>query len=138
MSQADLGMTNSRMTNDECREVEAPAYDLEERTAAFAEAVIDFALGIKRNAIISPLLTQLIRSATSVGANYCEADDAESKKDFRHKIALCRKEARETKSWFRMVVRAPPEAKETARVLWKEANELNLIFSKIRRSCDKA
>ena len=69
MSQADLGMTNSRMTNDECREVEAPAYDLEERTAAFAEAVIDFALGIKRNAIISPLLTQLIRSATSVGAN---------------------------------------------------------------------
>lgn len=115
MSQADLGMTNSRMTNDERREVEAPAYDLEERTAAFAEAVIDFALGIKRNANISPLLTQLIRSATSVGANYCEADDAESKKDFLHKIALCRKEARETKYWFRMVVRAAPEATETAR-----------------------
>lgn len=103
------------MTNDERREVEAPAYDLEERTAAFAEAVIDFALGIKRNANISPLLTQLIRSATSVGANYCEADDAESKKDFLHKIALCRKEARETKYWFRMVVRAAPEATETAR-----------------------
>ena len=138
MSQADLGMTNSRMTNDECREIEAPAYDLEERTAAFAEAVIDFALGIKRNAIISPLLTQLIRSATSVGANYCEADDAESKKDFRHKIGLCRKEARETKYWFRMVVRAVPESKEAARLLWKEANELHLIFSKIRRSCDKS
>lgn len=138
MSQADLGMTNSRMTNDECRNEDGQVYDLEERTAAFGEAVIDFTLGIKRNAIISSLLTQLIRSATSVGANYCEADDAESKKDFRHKIALCRKETRETKYWFRMVVRAAPEAKETARVLWKEANELHLIFSKIRRSCDKA
>jgi four helix bundle protein len=138
MSQADLGMTNSRMTNDECRNEDGQVYDLEERTAVFGEAVIDFTLSIKRNAIISPLLTQLIRSATSVGANYCEVDDAESKKDFRHKIALCRKEARETKYWFRMVVRAAPEAKETARLLWKEANELHLIFSKIRRSCDKA
>lgn len=139
MSQADSeGMTNSRMTNDECRNEEGQVYDLEERTASFGEAVIDFTCSIKRNAIISPLLTQLIRSATSVGANYCEADDAESKKDFRHKIALCRKEARETKYWFRMVVRAVPEAKEKARLLWKEANELHLIFSKIRRSCDKA
>ena len=104
----------------------------------FGEAVIDFTLTIKRNAIVSPLLTQLIRSGTSIGANYCEADDAESKKDFRHKIGLCRKEARETKYWFRMVVRAVPESKETARLLWKEANELHLIFSKIRRSCDKS
>ena len=139
MNQADaVGMTNSRMTNDECRSEEGPVYDLEERTAAFGEAVIGFTLSIKRNAIISPLLTQLIRSATSVGANYCEADDAESKKDFRHKIGICRKEARETKYWFRMVVRAVPEVKEPARTLWKEANELHLIFSKIRRSCDKS
>jgi four helix bundle protein len=137
MSQADLGMTNSRMTNDECRSEDGQVYDLEERTAAFGEAVIDFTLSIKRNPIVSPLLTQLIRSGTSVGANYCEADDAESKKDFRHKIGLCRKEARETKYWFRMVVRAVPESKEAARLLWKEANELHLIFSKIRRSCDK-
>lgn len=138
MSQADLGMTNSLMTNDECKNEDGQVYDLEERTAAFGEAVIDFTLSIKRNPIVSPLLTQLIRSGTSVGANYCEADDAESKKDFRHKIGRCRKEARETKYWFRMVVRAVPESKEAARLLWKEANELHLIFSKIRRSYDKS
>ena len=54
MSQTDLGMTNSRMMNDECRSEDGQVNDLEERTAAFGEAVIDFTLGIERNAIISP------------------------------------------------------------------------------------
>jgi four helix bundle protein len=76
------------MTNDECRNEDPRVFDLEERTAVFSEAVIDFALAIKRNAVVAPLLTQLIKSATSIGANYCEADDAESKKDFRHKMGL--------------------------------------------------
>jgi len=131
-------MTNPRMTNDECPEsTVSQVFDLEERTAAFGEAVIDFATTIKLTAITSPIVSQLIDSATSVGANYCEADDAESKKDFRHKISICRKESRETMYWFRMVARAAPYVKEAARPLWQEARELNLIFSKIRRSCDK-
>jgi four helix bundle protein len=109
-------------------------YDLEERTAAFAERVIDFALKFERNSVTMPLINQLVRSATSVGANYCEADDAESKRDFRHKIGLCRKESRETKYWFRMIARATPQSREQARLLWQEARELHLIFSKIRRS----
>jgi four helix bundle protein len=70
---------------------------LEERTAAFAERVIDFASKVERNLVTAPLISQLVRSSTSIGANYCEADDAESKRDFRHKIGLCRKESRETK-----------------------------------------
>jgi four helix bundle protein len=78
-----------------------------------------------------------VRAGTSIGANYCEADDAESEKDFRHKIGLCRKEARETKYWFRMIARAAPKSKQSARPLWKEAKELHLIFCKIRRSIDK-
>jgi four helix bundle protein len=106
-------------------------------TAVFGESLIDFASSIKLTAIVSPLVTQLIRAATSIGANYCEADDAKSRKDFRHKIGLCRKESRETKYWFRMVVRAAAYAKKAARPLWIEANELNLALSKIRRSCDK-
>lgn len=65
-------------------------YDLEERTARFGEAAIEFALSLQSGPVTSPLINQFVRSATSVGANYCEADDAESKKDFRHKIALCR------------------------------------------------
>jgi four helix bundle protein len=76
----------------------------------------------------------LVRSSTSIGANYCEADDAESKRDFRHKIALCRKESRETKHWLRMIVAAVPEVREDARTLWQEAKELTLIFAAIGRS----
>jgi four helix bundle protein len=125
------------MTNDECAETDQRVYDLEERTAVFGECVIDFAITIQRNAVTSPLLTQLIKAATSIGDNYCEADDAESKRDFRHKIALCRKESRETKYWFRMIARADAASKQAARPLWQEANELHLIFSKVLRSCDK-
>jgi four helix bundle protein len=72
-----------------------------------------------------------------VGANYCEADDAESPKDFRHKIGICRKEARETGHWLRMAVVACPALKPEARPLWLEAKELNLIFNAIIRSADK-
>jgi four helix bundle protein len=112
-------------------------YDLEKRTAEFSERVIDFALKVERNPVTHPLISQLVAAATSIGANYCEADDAESKKDFRHKIGLCRKEARETKYWFRLIARAAPMSKPAARPLWTEAKELHLIFSKIRRTCDK-
>src|SRR3954463_10198639 len=83
-------------------------YDLEERTARFGEAVIEFCLGLDSNAVVSPLASQLVRSGTSIGANYCEADDAESKRDFRHKIGISRKEARETKYWLRMIAKATP------------------------------
>jgi four helix bundle protein len=76
----------------------------------------------------------LIGAATSVGANYCEADDAVSRKDFRHRIGTCKKEARETKFFIRMVVRAVPELRESAKPRWQEAKELHLIFAKIHRS----
>ena len=112
-------------------------YDLEERTAKFSERVINFATEITRNPVTAPLISQLIRSATSIGANYCEADDAETKRDFRRKIGLCRKETRETKYWFRMIAHAAPETKLQARELWQEAKELHLIFSKIRRTAAK-
>jgi len=74
-----------------------------------------------------------VAAGTSVGANFCEADDAESGKDFIHKIGICKKESRETKHWLRMVAIAAPELKEEARKLWKEATELNLIFNAIVR-----
>ncbi len=109
-------------------------YDLEERTARFGEAIIDFAKMIPLNAVTNRIITQLIGAATSVGANYVEADDAVSKKEFLKNIGTCRKEARETKHFFRMVVRAVPEMKPRARTLWLEAKELHLIFSKIWRN----
>jgi len=112
-------------------------FDLEERTARFGQDIIGLAKVISSTPVNLPLITQLVRAGTSVGANYCEADDGESKKDFRHKIALCKKEARETKYWLRMVATAEPGLKEKARDLWREAKELHLIFAAIVRSCDR-
>lgn len=106
-------------------------YDLEERTAKFGEAIIDFMKSLERNSINNSLINQLIRSATSIGANYMEADGAESKKDFKHKIAICKKEAKETKHWLRMISRANIDSKETCQSLWREVQELTLIFSAI-------
>ena len=106
-------------------------YDLEERTGKFGEDIIEFAKKIPKNPITLPLIGQLVRAGTSVGSNYCEADCAESKKDFEHKLGICKKESKESKHWLRMVSKATPELKDEARKLWREANELNLIFSSI-------
>lgn len=106
-------------------------YDLEERTAKFGENIIEFSKEISQTLITTPLITQLIKAATSIGANYCEADCGETKKDFIHKIGISKKESKETRHWLRMVAKAAPELKEKARKYWKEANELNLIFSSI-------
>jgi four helix bundle protein len=108
-------------------------YDHEDRTGSFGEHVIAFAKRIPLNPITTPLVSQLVRAATSVGANYCEANDADSKKDFRFKIGHCRRESKETKHWLRMVVAAEPQLRDEARTLWQEAKELNLIFGSIRR-----
>ena len=111
-------------------------FDLEERTAQFGEAIIRFAKKVPVNPVTYPLIGQLVDAGTSVGANYGEANDAESKKDFRHKIGICRKESKESKHWLRMiaVAVATPDLCDEARVLWQEAKELNLIFGKILRS----
>lgn len=112
-------------------------YDLEERTAKFAETIIKFCRTIPENSITKILILQLIRAATSIGANYCEADDAESKKDFIHKIGICKKEARETKYWLRLIANAMPQLREDVKKLWVEAKELNLIFNAIIHSSKK-
>jgi four helix bundle protein len=87
-------------------------FALEERTARFGEMIIDFVKTLPRNIINDELIRQLVRSGTSIGANYMEADGAESKKDFRHKIAICRKESKETKHWLRMILKANPDKAE--------------------------
>jgi len=75
-------------------------YNLEERTTKFAEETIHFLKHIKRDSLNLPIIIQLIKSATSVGANYCEANGASSRKDFRNKIHICKKEAKESKYWL--------------------------------------
>ncbi|MCC6679972.1 MAG: four helix bundle protein [Phycisphaeraceae bacterium] len=111
-------------------EAEKP-YDLDERTARFGEAIVRFCKVLPRDTVNLRLIDQLTRSATSVGANYLEAEDAISRKDFGHRIALCRKEAKESKHWLRMIAAAEPAQRDEARQLWQEAKELNLIFGAI-------
>ena len=109
-------------------------YDLEERTAKFGEEVIRLCKTLKQDAITRPLISQLVRSATSIGANYMEANGASSRKDFQNKIYICKKEAQETKHWLRMLAICLPQDKEQLRTLWKETQELTLIFQKITSS----
>ncbi|KKU90425.1 MAG: hypothetical protein UY22_C0055G0002 [Candidatus Amesbacteria bacterium GW2011_GWC1_48_10] len=108
-------------------------YDLEERTTVFAERIVDLCKRCPKNSVTIPILDQLIRSGTSIGANYCEANVASSKKDFNSKIFICKKESRETKYWLRLLGGALDDEnlKQECRDLWKEAQEFNLIFSKI-------
>ena len=116
-------MTNNQSTNKD--------FDLEERTAVFGENSIELLKKVPKDEITKPIITQLSKCTTSVGANYCEADDAESPKDFCHKIGICKKESRESKHFFRMLAKATPELRDEIIPLWKEAKELNLIFNSI-------
>lgn len=108
-------------------------YDLERRTCAFGVAIINFCKKVPRGPITYPLITQLVKAGTSVGANYCEADDAISKKDFRFKIGIVKKESRECCHFIRMIVAAYPELEQESRILLQEEKELNLIFNAIFR-----
>ena len=119
-------MNNSQLSNKN-------KYDLEERTAKFGENIIKFCKKVPRGPITDPLITQLVKCGTSVGANYCEADDAESKQDFKHKIGICKKETREAKHFIRMMFVTVPGLEDEGKKLLQEAKELNLIFNSIYR-----
>lgn len=107
------------------------AYDLEERTAKFGEGVIELCKRLQKDAVSKPLITQIVRSGTSIGANYMEANGASSRKDFRNKIFICKKESQETKHWLRMFTKYFPDKKQEISILWREYQELTLIFQKI-------
>ena len=108
-------------------------FDLEERTACFGEDIIRFCKKLPMNQANSRLVGQLVGCGTSIGANYCEANEGVSKKDFRNTIGRCVKEAKETKFFLRMVAAAEPSLADEARKLYREAKELHLIFASIFR-----
>lgn len=109
-------------------------YDLEERIAVFGENTLILCQKIPKNEITRPLISQLVRSATSIGANYMEANGASSKKDFRNKIHISKKEAQESQHWLRMLSVVALNYKSDLRVLWQEVHEFVLIFQKITTS----
>lgn len=105
-------------------------YDLEERTAIVGIDIIKLVKKIKTTPVNQRIISQLVGSGGSIGANYCEATEAESKKDFIHKIGIAKKEIKETKHWLRLLADSNPEFKDEIRKLWQEAQELLPIFSK--------
>lgn len=115
----------------------ANKYNLEERTAKFGESIIKFCRDVPHDSVTKPVIDQLIRSGTSIGANYMEANAASSRNDFKNKIFICKKESQETKHWLRMMATCVPERKEDMRLLWREAQELTMIFQKITGSLSK-
>lgn len=113
------------------------SFDLEERTAKFGERVISFCSSLKENSVSRPIINQLVRAATSIGANYMEANGASSRKDFSNKIHICKKEAKETLHWLRMMGQCFPDKRIETKSLWDECMQLVLIFSKISSSIRK-
>ncbi len=109
-------------------------YPLEKRTIELSKKIILFCKKIERNVLIRPLREQLMRAATSIGANYQEANGSYSKKEFRHKILLCKKEAMETKYWIELIAHSDNANRDELRRLWLETHELTLIFSRIAKS----
>lgn len=110
-------------------------YPLENRTAEFSRRIIRFCKSLKQDSISRPIIDQLMRSGTSIGANYMEANNASSKKDFRNKIFICKKEAQETKYWLAMAKEVTDT--ENIKFLSQEAQELTMIFQSIVSKIDK-
>jgi len=115
-------------------EIKNKTYDLEERTVSFSKNIITLCKKVKPNTLSNPIISQLLRSGTSIGANYTEANGASSKRDFKNKIFICKKEAKETMYWLRLLAHDQPELKAECQSLWKETKELTLIFSAIAKS----
>src|SRR3989338_3793616 len=111
-------------------------FDLEKRTTEFGKEIIRFCKMIPVTTVSRPLISQLVRSGTSVGANYMEANNASSRKDFRNKIYICKKEIQETKYWLQMIEEVEYDQKQHQH-LWQETDELNRIFQRIITSTNK-
>src|SRR5205814_10588558 len=108
--------------------------DLERRTKQFAVRVIDFVSKLPRSMTGDVLTRQLLRSATSIGANYREANRGVSRADFANKIGTVQKEASETQYWIELLMEAGIGARDSAQDLHKEASELLAIFTAIGKN----
>jgi len=110
-------------------------YDLEKRTIEFSKTVLVFIKTVRLTYLNKNIIEQLLRSSTSVGANYMEANGASSKKDFRNKIHFCKKEIKETMYWIELLNELlEDKQQEKLKEIWNESKELTLIFNKIASS----
>ncbi len=109
-------------------------YDLEERTLSFTQKVIDYCNKLPKTLVNIEIIKQLIRSSGSIGANYIEANESLSKKDFIMRVKICRKEAKETRYWLTLS-KSETSKESNQQSLIKEVNELMKIFGAILEKC---
>jgi four helix bundle protein len=126
MSNLEIGMSNKGQSPGNRKK-----YDLEERTAQFGEAVIELVTTLRQDPLNSPLVSQTVRAASSVGANHMEADGAECRKCSQHKVSIGKKEAEETTRRLRMGARTNPGGLAERQALSKKAHEPCLTLSSI-------
>jgi four helix bundle protein len=115
------------------KEASKHPFDLEERTTRFGEVIVRFSKRIPRDPTNNRLIDQVVGCGTSIGGNYCEANEGVSKKDFRNMISRCVKESKETKFFLRMLAASEPQLADEAREHYREAKEVRLIFASIFR-----
>ena len=111
-------------------------HDLEERTERFAKQVRVFVKGLKRSVENLEDIKQMVRSSGSIAANYIEANEALSQKDFLMRAKICRKEAKETGLWLRLIDAESSKQIEEREVLVRESIELMKIFGSIVRKSE--
>ncbi len=105
--------------------------NLDDRTLEFAKRIIHLCKALPKNTVNFELAKQLIRAGASIGANYREANDALSKKDFVHRMRISRKEAKESQYWINLIIEANPEFQKRVEPLLQESTEIIKIFSSI-------
>ncbi len=106
-------------------------YDLEERTLKFARNVVNFVRALPKTIASIEIIKQVVRSSGSVGANYIEANEALSKKDFAMRVKICRKEAKESRYWLSLLEVEGEDIEKKRQSLINEATELMKIFGAI-------
>ena len=111
--------------------INSKPYDLEDRTLKFAKDVIKFVKNLPRTIANIEIIKQLVRASGSVGANYIEANEALSKKDFIMRVKICRKEAKESRYWLKLIEVNGEGAEKQRQLLIQEATELMKIFGAI-------
>ena len=112
-------------------------YELEDRTKKFAIAVIKFVSSLEITCVTRVLNHQLLKSGTSIGANYREANRAESTNDFIHKIGIVQKEASETQYWLELLNEDCEISNTRTQPIWDEADELIRIFVTMSQNTKK-
>ena len=111
-------------------------YNLEKRTLQFSKDIISLCKKVEITTITRPIIDQLIKSGTSMGANYTEANGASSKRDFKNKIFICKKESKETVYWLELLAHILPKLRDGCKAVWQEAKELTMIFATIAKNTE--